>query len=115
MTEMEQHAITRAIKILKALKCEFAVITPTGEKHGDLVITQPTKKFVHKYKGIYKHINQYVETLNVGQEAEVPCADFPPNIVQSRTCNWFAKRYGKGSVLTHQKSENNTISVIRIL
>lgn len=114
MTEMEQHAFSRAINILKALKCEFAVITPTGEKHGDLAVAQINKKFVHKYKGIYKHINQYVESLNVGQEAEVPCADFPPNIVQSRTCNWFAKRYGNGSVLTRQKSENNTISVMRV-
>ena len=114
MTEMEKHAFTRAINTLKALKCEFAIITPTGEKHGDLNVAQQNKKFVRKYKGIYKHIDQYVNTLDVGQETEVPCADFPPSIVQSRTCNWFAKRYGNGSVLTHQKSDNNTISVMRV-
>ena len=49
MTEMEKHAFTRAINTLKALKCGFAIITPTGEKYGDLNVAQQNKKFVRKF------------------------------------------------------------------
>ena len=38
MNPIEEKSFNRAINILKALKCQFAVITPDGTKHGELEV-----------------------------------------------------------------------------
>lgn len=114
MNEMQASAFKRATNILKALNCQYAIITPEGEKLGELELYQKPET-IKTQKGDYKkHVEKFLHNVQVGQDFSVPCDEYRQSSIAMAVDNYFRKRYGKGSLNYKTNTLNNSIDGIRI-
>lgn len=114
MKEIELKTLNNAIRLLNAIKCNYAIIDIDGNKHGTLKIVK--KKIEHKYPhgSITKHVRQYFVPLEVGNSFEIPIGDFDYKSVQSVTGYLFSEAWGKGNYTSCYIKENTAIQVLRL-
>ena len=98
MEHMQSVAFKRAINVLNALKCQFAIITPEGEKFGELEVGKPTNTRKHKNGELKTYVEQFVASVDVGQNFTVPCGEYDMETIATSVGNWFYKKYGAGSL-----------------
>ena len=98
MEHMQSVAFKRAINVLTALKCQFAIITPEGEKFGELEVCKPKNTKKHKMGELKNYVEQFVASVEVGQNFTVPCGDYDMETIATSVGNWFYKKYGAGSL-----------------
>lgn len=114
MNSFEQTSFTRAINILKALKCEFAVISPDGTKHGDLKLATEKQEKEYGYGEITGYVEEFVKDMEVGQTLVIQAGKYPIEKVQGACLNWFHKRHGAGSVTTTRNRTFGFVEAMRI-
>lgn len=114
MNPFEQTSFNRAINILKALKCQYAVILPDGTKHGELEVTVKKEEKEYEYGEITGYVEEFVKEMNVGQTLTIHAGKYPIDKVQGACLNWFHKRHGAGSVTTSRNRLTNIVEAMRI-
>jgi hypothetical protein len=113
MENMQSVAFKRAINVLNALKCQFAIITPEGEKFGELEVSKPTNIRKHKMGELKTYVEQFVASVEVGQNFTVPCGDYDMETIATSVGNWFYKKYGAGSLNYQSDRQANAIHGFR--
>lgn len=107
MEDLQKKVLERALSMLSALKCEFAIITPEGEKFGALVVTAPKAEGKRTFSGIkYKPLYQgLVEKITPDGELhkftvpdEVPVEGF-----RAALCGYCSSHWGKETYSTQVK------------
>ena len=114
MNPFEQTSFNRAINILKALKCQYAVILPDGTKHGELEVTVKKEEKDYEYGEITSYVEEFVKELAVGGTLTIHAGKYPIDKVQGACLNWFHKRHGAGSVTTSRNRLTGTVDAMRI-
>lgn len=114
MLNMQEIAFKRAINALTALKCQFAVITPEGEKFGELQVINKIPSNRHKMGEMKAYVEPYLESVEVGQEFSVPCGEHSMKLIARSVGNWFYKKHGPGSFNYRSDRYTNSIHGIRI-
>jgi len=112
---VKEIALKNALHILKALNCQFLVITSDGHEYGDLIAATPNRKRGKSPLpiGTYsKHFRPYIDNLKVGDVAAVPIGSFIPGELQSNMCSRAAVLWGTGSYTTHVSNDN--VEILRI-
>lgn len=113
MEHMQQLAFKRALNTLNALKCEFAIITPEGEKFGDLEVFRPTVKRKYKMGELKNYVEPFLTPVEVGQNFTVPCGEYDIESIANGICNWFYNKYGAGSLSYQSDKQANAIHGFR--
>jgi len=113
MEHMQQVAFKRALNALNALKCQFAIITPEGEKFGDLEVIKPTVKRKYKMGELKKYVEPFLTPVEVGQNFTVPCGDYDIEAIAQSVSNWFYGTYGAGSLNYQSDKQANAIHGFR--
>jgi hypothetical protein len=113
MEHMQQVAFKRALNALNALKCQFAIITPEGEKFGELEVTKPTVKRRYKKGELKNYVQQFLTPVKVGENFTVPCADYEMDAIATSVSRWFYKNYGAGSLSYQSDKQAHAIHGFR--
>ena len=114
MEHMQEVAFKRAINALTALKCQFAIITPEGEKYGELNVAKEVVTRKHKQGEMKSYVDPYLNMVQVGDGFTVPCGEYDmPTTVRS-VSNWFYKKHGAGSFNYKSDKYTNCVHGIRI-
>ena len=114
MKEIELKTLNNAIRLLNAIKCDYAIIDIDGNKHGTLKIVNKKKEHKYPHGSITKHVRQYFVPLEVGDSFEIPIGDFDYKSVQSVTGYLFGETWGKGNYTSCYIKENTAIQVLRL-
>lgn len=70
MEDIKRNILNKAVAMLRATGCQFAVITPEGEKLGELTVVPPKQKITRTFTGIkYKPLyEERVAKIEPGEE-----------------------------------------------
>jgi hypothetical protein len=118
MSQIQEQALKRAIAMLEGMKCSYAIIDPLGNKHGLLVVKEPTvrsggRKHPHGERSAY--VRAYTSAMMVGNVAEVPFGKFDALDIQSSSTSAAHKMWGKGSVTTTINRSKGVVEIMRIM
>ena len=111
--------IAKAINVLNAAKdygYAFAVHHPDGTVSGTLVATEPkVKKYKHTHRrGSLKAVYApYLENLQAGALAIIPCGDYPAESVRAAAASTASALWGKGSHTSYVDKKTNTVQLLR--
>jgi hypothetical protein len=114
MTPFEKTSFNRAINILNALKCQYAIVLPDGEKHGELEVAVKKEEKNYGYGEITSYVEELVKDIPVGGTLTIHAGKYPIDKVQGACLNWFHKRHGAGSVTTSRNTLKGTVDAMRI-
>ena len=112
---VKQHALEKALQILRALKCQYKVITIDGQEYGDLVVVATNRQRNKPLLpiGTYSnYIRPHLEKLKVGDVAVVPFGNFTGGELQSNIGARAIHMWGKGSYKSCINGE--AVEVLRI-
>jgi hypothetical protein len=119
--QVQTEALNRALKLLNAAGCSYAVIDAEGHKYGglDVVEPKPPRKQRHRNHPIGTFIDyhrQFTNALKPGEAVKVPLGPFTSpedtNSLRSSISAYFAREIGPGKILTVITSTE--IEVLRI-
>jgi hypothetical protein len=97
MEKIQMKALKTAMDILGSLDCKYAIIDPTGVKHGELEVVQTKKpnKSGLEYGVQRKYVAAYLENLPVGKIVVIPTTpEMTMDRVQASACNFMARSLG---------------------
>ena len=117
MKEVQQVSLKKALTMLTAIGCTFAVIDPDGNKHGTLELAEQKsdrKRLSPAFpRGeVNDYFRPFVENMKVGDVVEIPAGKFGVERVRGSVCSWFVRYRGKGSANTFVTKD--TVQVMRI-
>lgn len=117
MEQIQKATIKKAILMLQACNCEFAIIDPDGKTHGNLVVEVPKKRSPNKYHHgeLRKYIKPYLDELSPGQVAVIPVGPYDLTSLQSSVSSAACILFGNESCTTSRNRENNTVEILRIV
>jgi hypothetical protein len=116
MENIQAVALKRAINTLTALGCQFAVITPEGERFGELEAVTQKKKRKNKYKQgeLKSYVEPFLASVEVGKDFTVPCGELDMDTTVRSVSNWFYKNHGASSYRYQTDKYTNSVHGIRI-
>jgi hypothetical protein len=114
MENIQTVALKRAINTLVALKCQFLVITPEGEKFGELEVEAKKRKNAYAQGELMNYVDQFLSSVEVGKDFTVPCGNYDMKTTVRSINNWFYKKYGAGSYRYQSDKQANAVHGIRI-
>ncbi len=116
LSEIQQVALSKALAMLKGAGAKYIVVLPDGAEHvlGDLKLAPRARKRVQvvapgTYKKIYEPL---LNTLEVGDVAQVPVDQFDGKALQSACISWSNRQWGVGSCISHRTKKH--IEIMRI-
>lgn len=120
MLEIEQTVIKKALAMLIAAKCQFAVKTPDGVVHGDLKIVQdPPPRTRARSRlplgTLSNHVRQYIGELQPNQAAKVPALEGATlEALQSSVTAYAAHRWGPGTYMSGVTTDRMGVEILRL-
>lgn len=118
MSQIQEQALKRAIAVLDAMKCSYAIIDPLGNKHGLLAVKEPTVRNggrVHPHGERSSYVRSFLSSMQVGDVIDVPFGKYDALDVQSSSTSASHKMWGKGSVTTTINRPKAVVEIMRIL
>ena len=119
---VQAEAVTRAIRLLTAAGCKFAIVDAAGQKHGDLEVAEPVahKKRAASRFGVGAFKNYYaplVAAIAPGSCAVVPYGPFDidkaaRDALRASLCSHCSDTWGNGSYISHMNERG--IEVLRM-
>lgn len=107
--QVQTEALSRALKLLIAAKCSFAVIDADGTKHGDLIVVPPKVAGQKRHRNhpvgtFLRHHEKYTSTLQAGDSVKVPLGPFTSDedreSMRSSVSGYAARTWGAGNCIT---------------
>jgi hypothetical protein len=110
-------ALSRAIQLLDSIGCRYKVITADGAEYGVLEAVEPkNRKAPSRYPhgAVRDYIRTIVGSMNVGDVAHIPVAEFDLETLQNGACSFAAQQWGAGSAITRLDRAAARIEILRV-
>ena len=116
MREIENKVLNKALQMLDALKCEYAIVDSDGTKHGELQIQPKKAKRPVKYEwgALTNHIRPLVQSIKIGEVVKVPVAPFDIESVQGSVGSLCFKLWGRGNHTSALTKDRTYIEVLKL-
>lgn len=118
MKDIQMKTLNTVIRLLSVLPVKYKVVTEDGEEFGELEIVKHHKRESRnphkKWGDLTEYARSCVQSMEIGDVAVLPCADFDPDSLRSAACSWLSKNWGNGSYKTLLSKDNSAIEVLRI-
>ena len=121
MSNMQIHriAIERAIQLLTAAGCQFAIIDADGGKHGTLEAHAAPRRRPSQFKrGTFvSHFKPFIDAIQAGQAAVIPFGPFAVNepakvSLQKAISSHCSSHWGNKTYITHMNAAG--VEVLRL-
>lgn len=118
MSQVQDQALKRVFAILNSLKCEYAIVDPWGNKHGNLELADPEnqktpRKYPHGERSTY--VRTFLEKMAVGEVVVIPFGKYESIEIQTSAISASHKIWGAGSVTTATVKSKNAVELMRVL
>jgi len=115
MELIQEKTLKDAMRMLNAIKAEYAIRDIDGGMHGTLSVEQPKRKRLcaHPYGERAEHARRHVENLGVGQIAYVPCQPYGRTALASTLIPLLIRLYGKEGYKTCYNKKDDCVEVVR--
>jgi hypothetical protein len=115
MELIQEKTLKTALRMLDAIKAEYAIRDVDGGMHGTLTIERPKHKrsYAHPYGERSEHARKHVENLGIGQIAYVPCQPYGRNALASTLIPLLIRMYGKEGYKTCYNKKDDCVEVVR--
>jgi hypothetical protein len=107
MTETQTTALNKAIKLLVAVGCHYAIVTDEGEvfKNG-IEIAQEKERQRAPRKYPYGELTSYYKPLidfqaPIGSVQVISCGNYPPEDIRGGVSSTLSKAWGKETYITN--------------
>ncbi len=116
MQDIQNKVLERAVAMLRTLPVQFAIITDTGAKFGELEVVLPKARRTRTDSGI-KYRPMYIDQVSkivAGPEVHVftPPAGISADAYRGALCGYCSPAWGKGTYTTEVKPDG-TIHLMR--
>ena len=105
--QVQQEALKRALQLLRASGCQFAVLDADGTKHGALEVVEPRTRAAMRFpRGtITSHFQPFVKTMAAGDAKVIPFGLFDTDDrskeqLRNSISSWASSEWGNGSYIT---------------
>jgi hypothetical protein len=120
MSDVRIIALNRAISLLKAAGCKYAIVPMEGEPIVDgveIAVPKPPRKrsdSVYKFGELAKYYKEHL-SLDVapGVVQELPLSGYEFNVLRGSISAWLTTHWGKKSYITNLNGD--TIEVLRVV
>jgi hypothetical protein len=112
--DVKTAALNRAVQLLVSLGAQYKIITADGAEYGELVAAAPKNGARYGYGVLRDHCRSFMETMNIGDVANVPWDGFDVDSVQASVGGYAYDKWGAGSVMSTRGTGNSTIEVMRV-
>ena len=112
MELIHKKTLEQAIKMLDAIGCAYAIKDTDGNMHGTLDVPN-RRPLKHPFGSISAHIRKYIDGIEPGQVAHIPCEGFGRQTISTSLTAIMIDRYGKGNFKTAYDKETDAIDAIR--
>jgi len=117
MEAVKREALGRALKILDALECEYAVIDQDGMKHGELevLLQKENNRAVPRFpRGeLVEYITGFLASLKPGATTVVPFDKYTIDEIRGSITPYCTKHFGRGNYITTRVGDS--IEVLRVV
>lgn len=116
--EVQKLALNRAMAMLTAAKCQFAIVDAEGNKYGGLQVAEPPKRTRGAFpRGtLVAHFQPYIKDVKPGDVVCVPygiCAEKPQrDALQRAIASHCSAAWGNKTYITHMNDAG--VEVLRI-
>lgn len=113
----ESQLMNRMIKYLHAIKANYDIQLPTGERFSNVKRTAKTKKskYVPYPRGVvYRQYAKYFNKLQPGCFTEIPAGNINLDSIARHLSSMAVYKWGKGSVITARNTKRNVLEVVRV-
>jgi len=117
--EVQKLALHRAIAMLTAAKCQFAIVDADGNKYGALQVAAPPQRKLGAFpRGtLVGHFLPHIKDMKPGDVACVPygmCADAEPHraALQKAIASYCSAAWGNKTYITHMNDAG--VEVLRV-
>jgi hypothetical protein len=102
---------------LTNMGCQWVIVTPDGEKYGNMREEDKNKRrpLKHPFGAKTAYVRPYMETLEVGQVAEIPVggSGFDATEVINACSSLACRLWGNGQATSAYNSKTNMVEVLR--
>ncbi len=115
MEQIKIQTLNRAIKMLQALNCQFAIIDEEGGKHGVLEVVEKSKRkpSLYPHGTLSTYVQPYIKDIQVGDVRVIPAEGYDLETLRGSLCARLTTNLGKNTYNTMINKEQNRIEVIR--
>lgn len=113
---IKKDAFNKALAILDALGCAYAIIDLNGKQIGTLKIAPTKRKFKSDkpFGFVRNQIKAHWKDLQIGETLEMPSDTIDIAVFQRNLSGFITTKYGAGTHMTSINRKNNVIEVMRI-
>jgi hypothetical protein len=123
MKDIQRKELFRSLAFIKAIGCQYLVITPDGERFSvlnqelaHLLEAKPRverRALKHPYGEVSSFYRQYINLdCEIGDVQEIPFGRFAPESIRSGVCSYLSKKWGTDTYSTNITP--NRVEVLRI-
>lgn len=118
MSEVKNLALERAVKLLEALRCSYAIVTDDGQTFTNgLEVVVPKERRRSPLKYSYGEITaHYKPKLNlnapVGSVQIIACGRFLPAEIRGGVCSLLSREWGKDTYMSNITPEG--VEILRV-
>lgn len=116
MDKIEMMNISRALKLLDASGCSYAILDRFGTQYGELTLNvkKKRKKGMYKWGELTNYVRSYMKDMTVGVVVHIPAGDYSLEKVQSVASSFFTRTYGKDAHTTTINRDTGMVEIVRI-
>lgn len=116
MEKIIEQTISKAIKMLEACDCQFAIIDKDGNEYGELEVVVQKKRSANlfPYGELKNYIKQHIDNLQPGDVVSIPALHYGLGPIQSSASSTACVMFGNGSCTTTRNREKNTVEILRV-
>jgi len=117
MEQVKELAMKRALTVLAAIGCKYAVVDCDGVKHGELEIvgakTRTRRRAIYGIGELKKYYMPFISPLPIGSVVSIPPDKYTAEAIRGSICSELFRLYGKGNYTTTVNRKSNVVEVLR--
>lgn len=110
-----EKTIQRLVTALEQNGYQFAIVSPDGEKIGNLDVVQPKRpRSATKNHGITNYVRSQIRDMNIGEIRLIDPMNYEPNAISSVMSYAVLNEFGEGAEVTVMRREDGATEVMRL-
>ena len=110
-----EKSLTRLIAALSENGYQFGIITPEGEKIGDLDVVPPRRKRGPiRNPGVTNHVRECIRSMNIGEIRVIDSGPFDPNSLRSVISYAALQEFGDDAEVATVSLDDGNTEIMRL-
>lgn len=110
-----EKTVQRLVAALEQNGYQFAIVSPDGEKIGELEVCEPkNKRGANRNHGITSYVRSCIRGMNIGEIRRIDPMDYEPQAVSGVMSYSVAKEFGEDAEVSVARRDDGVTEVMRL-